>query len=598
MKSFLYAAGLAQLARSATALPLAAAQTSVAAETCNGTFNAITAQQFVDALNPGWNLGNTLDAVEDEGDWNNAPVTEDTFDDVKAAGFKSIRLPSKWIHNKCDGAYLTCSLVTWAYHFTSEAPDYTVDPAWLDRVETVVDMVTSRGFSTIVNVHHDSWVWADVSATGANYTLIEEKFYKLWYQIGTKLACKSELVGFEPINEPPGTTAEHGAELNKLNNIMLKAINDAGGFNPQRVVTLPGLSEDAAKTSSFFEAPSGNFSNPWAIQYHYYSPYPYIFGAYGRTIWGSDDDKASLEADIANIRNNFTDIPLVIGEWAASPVATESASRWKYFDFFIQTALKYQTSTILWDNGNDFLDRNTHTWRDQTGIDVYLNAVKGVSNSLPDSTEDEQATSQFTSAYIWHQVGTPVAEQSLPFTFNGNTLSSISVGDSPLAEGTDYSTNGSSVTFTQSFLSQHVAADAAAGVKANLTLSFSAGADIEVQIVQWDVPTVSSNSTTAEAANTGSDFKIPITWKGLSKPATVKALTADGAILVDDWTQYLGPLQAGRTTYSNQWNWDGESVILTSSAVQAVVSAAKTTTFTIEFYPRVPGNAVNYTLTV
>ncbi|KAL1640623.1 hypothetical protein SLS58_006819 [Diplodia intermedia] len=581
MKSFLYAAGLSQLARSATALPLSAAQSSVSAATCNGTFNAITAQQFVDALNPGWNLGNTLDAVEDEGDWGNAPVTEDTFDDVKAAGFKGIRLP-----------------VTWAYHFTSESPDWTVDPAWLDRVSEVVDMVTSRGFSTIVNVHHDSWIWADVSASGANYTLIEEKFYRLWYQIGEKLACKSELVGFEPINEPPGDTAEHGAELNKLNNIMLKAINDAGGFNPQRVVTLPGLAEDSIKTSTYFEPPSGNYSNPWAIQYHYYSPYDFIFSAWGKTRWGSDDDKATLEAEIANIRNNFTDVPLVIGEWAASPVATESAARWKYFDFIIQMANKYNTSTMLWDNGYDFLDRPAHSWRDQSAIDIYMNAVKGVSNSLPDSTEDGQATSQFTSAYIWHQVGTPVAAQSLPFLFNGNTLSSVSVGGNPLAEGTDYSVNGSSISFTQSFLSQHVSEDATAGIKANLTLSFSAGADIEVQIVQWDVPTVNSNSTTAAAADTGSDFTIPITWKGLSKPATVKALTADGTYLVDDWTQYLGPLEAAHTTYSNQWNWDASNIILTSSAVKAVVSAGKTTTFTLEFYPRVPGNAVNYTLTV
>ncbi|KAK0661371.1 Endoglucanase B [Lasiodiplodia hormozganensis] len=580
MKSFLYAAGLSQLARSAAALPLAA-QASVSAATCNGTFNAITAQQFVDALNPGWNLGNTLDAVEDEGDWNNAPVTEDTFDDVKAAGFKGIRLP-----------------VTWAYHFTSESPDWTVDPEWLQRVEDVVDMITARGFSTIVNVHHDSWVWADVSASGANYTLIEEKFYRLWYQIGTKLACKSELVGFEPINEPPGTTAEHGAELNKLNNIMLQAINDAGGFNPQRVVTLPGLGEDSVKTSTWFEPPSANFSNPWAIQYHYYSPYDFIFSAWGKTRWGSDDDKATLEADIANIRNNFTDIPLVIGEWAASPVATESAARWKYFDFIIQMANKYNTSTILWDNGNDFLDRNTHSWRDQSAIDIYLNAVKGVSNSLPDSTEDGQATSQFTSAYIWHQAGTPVTAQSLPFLFNGNTLSSVSVGGNPLAEGTDYSVNGTSISFTQSFLSQHVSEDAAPGVKANLTLSFSAGADIEVQIVQWDVPTLGSDSSTAAAADTGSDFLIPITWKGLSKPATVKALTVDGTYLVDDWTQYLGPLEQARATYSNQWNWDASNVILTSSAVKAVVSAAKSTTFTLEFYPRVPGNAVNFTLTV
>ena len=78
-----------------------------------------------------------------------------------------------------------------------------MDPAWLQRVSDVVDMITSQGFYTIVNVHHDSWTWADVSAPGANLTMIEEKFYRLWYQIGTKLACKGSQVAFEPINEPP-----------------------------------------------------------------------------------------------------------------------------------------------------------------------------------------------------------------------------------------------------------------------------------------------------------------------------------------------------------------------------------------------------------
>jgi endoglucanase len=162
--------------------------------------------------------------------------------------------------------------VTWAYHFNGGSPDWTIDPVWLQRVSDVIDMVTSRGFYAIVNAHHDSWIWADVSASGANYTMIEEKFYRLWYQVGTKLACKSSLVAFEPINEPPGTTAAHGAELNKLNNLFLKAINDAGGFNSQRVVTLVGLGENGVRTSEWFTPPDPTFTNPWAIQYHYYSP--------------------------------------------------------------------------------------------------------------------------------------------------------------------------------------------------------------------------------------------------------------------------------------------------------------------------------------
>ena len=42
----------------------------------------------------------------------------------------------------------------------------------------------------------------------------------------------------------------------------------------------------------------------------------------------------------------------------------------------------------------------------------------------------------------------------------------------------------------------------------------------------------------------------------------------------------------------------GAQLILTAAVVDAVRETGKDTTFTIEFYPRVAGNAVNYTLTV
>lgn len=459
-------------------------------------------------------------------------------------------------------------------------------------------MITSRGLYVIVNAHHDSWIWADVSASGANYTMIEEKFYRLWYQIGTKLACKSSLVAFEPINEPPGTTADQAAELNKLNNIFLKAINDAGGFNSKRVVTLVGLGEDSIKTSTWFEPPNSSFSNPWGIQYHYYSPYDYIFSAWGKTIWGSDADKAALDADFAAIRNNFTGIPLVIGEWAASPVFTETAARWKYFDFLTKTAAKYNTSTILWDNGNDFLDRSAHTWRDPVAIDIHLKATAGKSNSLPDSTEDGSVTSQFTSAYIFHKVGDAVTDITLPYLFNGNTLSSIKVGATTLSASTDYAVDSSSITFKSSFLSKYVSATAAEGTKANLTLTFSAGASTQAQIVQWDVPAVTSSNITV--ANNGSDIWLPISFKGIHKPAAVKAVKADGTYLVDDWTQYLGPLQQARTTYGNQfkWDWGYEGIYIAASTVSTIASSGQTATLTIEAYPRIPGNSVNVTVSV
>lgn len=215
--------------------------------TCPGQFTKLSAETWLQRANPGWNLGNTLDALPDEGSWNNPPVQPSTFNQIQAAGFKGMRIP-----------------VTWNDHFTSGSPDWTVDPAWLQRVSDVVDLSISRSFYTIVNVHHDSWNWADVTQA-SNYTQLEERFYSLWKQIGTKLGCKSSMLAFEPINEPPGSTQEHFDEINKLNSLFLKAIADAGGFNANRVVTLSGPGEDGAKTSQYFKRPTG-ITNPWAIQ--------------------------------------------------------------------------------------------------------------------------------------------------------------------------------------------------------------------------------------------------------------------------------------------------------------------------------------------
>jgi endoglucanase len=218
------------------------------AKKCSKAFDKISAADWISSSNPGWNLGNTLDAIPTEGSWNNPPVQAKTFSQIKKAGFHGMRLP-----------------ITWYDHFVSEGPEWTVNATWLQRVSHVVDESISRGFYTIVNVHHDATDWLDVTAPGANYTEIEEKFYRLWFQIGTKLGCKSSLLAFETMNEPPGTTQAQFDEINKLNGIFLEAINDAGGHNPDRVVTLVGPGEDGAKTSLYFKKPA-NVTNPWAIQ--------------------------------------------------------------------------------------------------------------------------------------------------------------------------------------------------------------------------------------------------------------------------------------------------------------------------------------------
>ncbi|GAP86404.1 putative endoglucanase B [Rosellinia necatrix] len=569
--------------RSAGALSLAHAfgllQGAAFAVECTGNFEPISASDYVAAINPGWNLGNTLDAIPNEGSWNNPPVQAATFTDIKAAGFKSVRIP-----------------VTYADHFTGASPGWEINADWLQRVSDVVDMALDAGLYVLTNVHHDSWQWADVSVAGANLTAIEERMYQTWLQIGEKLGCKSSSVAFEPINEPPVNTEEQAAELNKLNAIFLDALKASGGFNTQRVVTLVGPSMDSIKTSQWFEAPTG-YDNPWALQYHYYSPYDFIFGAWGKTIL-SDADLATISSDLKNIRANFTDVPLVLGEFDASPISTEPAARRKYMDLVVRTAKELNTAVMVWDNGLDHFDRNAKTWKDPQSLEILLNAAAGVSNSLAAFTTDASATTQSSSAYVFHKVGDTVADQTVSISLNGNTLKSIATEDGKALDASaDYTASSSgSITFKSSFLSTYFSSSGgAAGSKANLTLTFSAGATAAVELVQWDVPRLGSASSTAVS---GADLRIPVTWAGVRQPAAVKMRRSDGVYLFDDWTQYLGPLQASYGTYSGQWNWDGGNLVLTAATVNAVISAGVPTVFTFDFFPRVPGNSVNYTLNV
>ena len=163
--------------------------------------------------------------------------------------------------------------VTWKDHFISDAPDYTVDPSWLQRVSDVVDYALTNDLFAVVNAHHDSWSWLNPDTVGFDATQTLDKFYRLWFQIGTALGCKSSKLAFETINEPSGDASNpaNGQFVNDLHATMVKAVRDAGGFNKDRVVLLCGLGDRHDTATAFLQVPQ-NMTNPWALTWHMYSP--------------------------------------------------------------------------------------------------------------------------------------------------------------------------------------------------------------------------------------------------------------------------------------------------------------------------------------
>src|SRR5437762_4910821 len=86
------------------------------------------------AIGRGVNFGNMLEAPT-EGAWG-LSVTDDFIDKAAAAGFTSVRLP-----------------VRWSNHASADVP-FTIDAAFMGRVESVVDKLLAKGLVVILNMHH------------------------------------------------------------------------------------------------------------------------------------------------------------------------------------------------------------------------------------------------------------------------------------------------------------------------------------------------------------------------------------------------------------------------------------------------------------
>ncbi|KAI5790236.1 glycoside hydrolase superfamily [Geopyxis carbonaria] len=528
-------------------------------------FTKVTAEQAWSAMNPGWNLGNTLDAVPDETSWGNPKADATLLDEIKASGYKSIRLP-----------------VTWTDHFATEAPDWTVNKTWMDRVEQVVDWSLDRQFWVVINVHHDSWQWADFTDT-TDFDARMAKFEKLWVQIADRFKAKNERLIFESLNEPPGDDTEADAEVyNDMNQRFVNIVRGSGGFNKDRLLTLPGLKTNIADTVNWFKVPA-NASN-YILHVHDYDPWGFVSTSWGQTFWGTASDKQTIEDTFISLQTKFA-APALIGEWGVTGKSIERGYAWNYFDFMVRTARKYNLTTQLWDNGFDHYDRVAHAWRDPVKQTILINAAKGVVNALP-------AYDQLSAVYI--KANSTVTAVPIELTLNGNTILSVTnANGKTLKRGTEYTVSATGINVTASYLTTTALADKTTlGLKDTLTVRFNAGVNLPFDIRLYAAPTAATKSYTVDGST---DLSIPVNAGG-SSLATVKALRRDGVYLKDDWTQWLGPLQQARINWGD-FDVSGSNVVVYSALLQTIKASGQTVDLTLEYWPRTDA-ANNVTIAV
>lgn len=365
---------------SAMALPAAAADTSK------------TAQQAVDDMGAGWNLGNAFDAsdcswlsneMDYESAWNGEKTTKELIKAVKDMGFKTIRIPVSW-HNHVD-------------------KNYNISSAWMKRVKTVVQWCLDEDMYVILNTHHDistSYIYPD----NAHYAQSEKYIKAIWKQLSAEFKDTGDKLIFESMNEVravgtnnewwfdknniPKNVQEYISCINKLNQAFVDTVRAGGGKNASRFLMIPGYATSTdGITNKYFTMPTDTAKDKLMVTVHIYT------------------EKSSEYQSLINAAyNKFTakGIPVVIGEFG-TVIKTDAKKRAEIEGATAAYARSKGMIVVRWDNnaftGNSetygLIDRKTLKWKfEDIAKAIVKNSAGKSSVSAPSSSSSSSASAK------------------------------------------------------------------------------------------------------------------------------------------------------------------------------------------------------------
>lgn len=325
--------------------------------------------QFSQNLMPGWNLGNQLESNSDgtpsETTWGNPVITEKLIKQVKAQGFKSIRIPVSYLSKIGAG------------------PNYTIDSKWLDRVQEVVDMCINNGLYAIINIHGDGYYsvkggWLLCGESASEQKTIKAKYEKVWEQIAKRFKNYDDHLVFESMNEEYDGTynnpnPEYYNNINAYNQIFVDTVRKAGGKNNSRYLLIPGWNTDINFTTGDCDTYTmeAKFVIPndsrIMISVHYYTPWEFC-GEEGYDTfykWGDSVKKFVKRRQSETLVNRQFDklynafikngYGVVIGEYGSIDRTHKDKSNTTYRAYFAEyvnyAAHQRNIVTVYWDNG-------------------------------------------------------------------------------------------------------------------------------------------------------------------------------------------------------------------------------------------------------
>lgn len=281
-----------------------------------------------------------------ETSWGNPQISEDMIRTISEKGFKTVRIP-----------------VTY-FNYLSE--DGTIDTAFLDRIEEVVDWALKYNLYCIITIQHDTGNDGWIKATVNNYNQNHEKVAYMIKQIAERFNSKGDHLILEGFNEMVNDNNDWGdipisdlAIMNKWNQLFVDTVRATGGNNANRYLLVNTYAAiPTAEGQNGFSLPSDTAEDKILVGVHCYF------------------NKDTIQSQFETLKPFAEKYNVIIGEWAFWR-GNGTDNRVQYVNEYLKYADEYGIPTIWWDNGYasevGLLDRNTLTWIYDDLVNAILN---------------------------------------------------------------------------------------------------------------------------------------------------------------------------------------------------------------------------------
>lgn len=311
-------------------------------------------------LGRGINFGNALDAPK-EGDWG-VLLKPEWFTWVADSGFTTVRIPVRWSAHALD------------------APPYTIDSVFMNRVVWAVDHALSAKLNVIIDMHHYDELTDNPESQKA-------RFLAMWRQIASRFSEYPPELLLEILNEP-----RDQLDAATWNKYLASAIDTIRAVQPRRTLVvgttpwggLPGLTQLRLPEDSNL-----------IVTVHYYDPHTFTHqGAsfepgslawLGTTWHATPPQRSQVDEDVRTIVDwaAANGRPIFLGEFGTYGLV-DSTSRAMYTEYLATSFEKAGFSWALWNFSSDFgiFNDSTQAWRTylvaalvHPGHNAYLDSV-------------------------------------------------------------------------------------------------------------------------------------------------------------------------------------------------------------------------------